>query len=78
MLKKFWEYLENVPPNLFQWFTENILKGNATKCRLLISFGENVHVNIGTSQIRNSDHVNQICSKAKVKIKVLARIYLSE
>ena len=52
---------------------------------------ENVHVNIGTSQIRNSDcerllgididcklsfenHINQMCSKARAKIKVLARI----
>ena len=52
---------------------------------------ENVHVNIGTSQIKNSDcerllgididcklsfenHINQICSKARAKIKALARI----
>ena len=47
--------LENVSSNLFQWFTENELKGNASKCHLLISSGENVHVNIGTSQIKNSD-----------------------
>ena len=32
-----------------------LLKGNASKCHLLISCGENVHVNIGTSQIKNSD-----------------------
>ena len=47
--------LENVSSNLFQWFTENELKGNATKCHLLINSGENLHVNIGTSQIKNSD-----------------------
>ena len=52
---------------------------------------ENVHVNIGTSQIKNSDcerllgididcklsfenHINQICSKARAKLKALARI----
>ena len=83
--------LENVSSNLFQWFTETELKGNASKCHLLISSGENVHVNIGTSQIKNSDykrllgididcklsfenHINQICSKAKSKIKALVRI----
>ena len=83
--------LEIVSSNLFQWFTENELKGNASKCHLLISSGENVHVNIGTSQIKNSDcerllgididcklsfenHINQICSKARAKIKALARI----
>ena len=83
--------LENVLSNLFQWFTENELKGNTSKIYLLISSGENVHVNIGTSQIKNSDckkllgididcklsfenHINQICSKARPKIKALARI----
>ena len=60
-------------------------------CHLLISSGENVPVNIGTSQIKNSNcerllgididcklsfenHINQICSKARAKIKALARI----
>ena len=41
--------------NLFQWFTEKELNENASKCHLLISSGEDVHVNIGTSQIKNSD-----------------------
>ena len=31
------------------------LKGNASKYHLLISSGENVHVNMGTSQIKSSD-----------------------
>ena len=83
--------LENVLSNLFQWFTENELKGNASKCHLPINSGENVHVNIGTPQIKNincekllgididcklsfENHINQICSKARVKIKALARI----
>ena len=83
--------LENVSSNLFQWFTENELKGNTSKCHLLITSGENVHVNKGTSQIKNRDcerlleinidcklsfenHINQICSKARAKIKALARI----
>ena len=82
--------LENVSSNLFQWFTENELKANASRCHLLISSGENVHVNIGTSLIKKSDcekllgididcklsfenHSNQICSKARAKIKAIAR-----
>ena len=52
--------LENVSSNLFQWFTENELKGNASKCHLLISSGENVHVNISTSQIKSSEKDNFI------------------
>ena len=80
-----------MPSNLFQWFTENKLKGNASKRHLLISSGENVHVNKGTSHIKYShnerllgididcklsfeNHINQICSKARAKIKALARI----
>ena len=83
--------LENVSSNLFHWFTENELKGNASKSHLLISSGENEQVNISTSQIKNRDckrllgididcklsfehHINQICSKARAKIKALARI----
>ena len=47
--------LGNVCSNLFQWFTENKLKWNASKWHLLIRSGEYVHVNKGTSQIRKSD-----------------------
>ena len=47
--------LENMSSNLFQWFTENELKGNSSKYNLLTSSGEHVHVNILTSQIKNSD-----------------------
>ena len=46
--------LENVSSSLFQRFTKNELKGNASKCHLLITSDENVHVNIGTSRIKNS------------------------
>ena len=41
--------------NLFQLFTENELKGNASKCHLLISSVEDVHVNVDISRIKNSD-----------------------
>ena len=47
--------LENVLSILFKWFTENELKGNASKSHLLIRSGENVHVNIGTSEIKDSN-----------------------
>ena len=47
--------LENVSSNLFHWFTENELKGNASKSHLLKSSGENEQVNISTSQIKNRD-----------------------
>ena len=79
--------LENVSSNLLQ----NELKGNASNRHFQTSSGENVHVNISTSQIKNCDcerllgigvdcklsfenYINQVCSKAKAKIKALARI----
>ena len=38
--------LENMTPKLVRWFTDNKLKGKTSKCHLLISSGENMHVNI--------------------------------
>ena len=93
-VEEFFNSLENVSSNRFLWFPENSLKGNASKCHLLISSGEKVHVNIGTSHIKNGswerllgidiscklsfeNHINcinQICTKARKKIKSLARI----
>ena len=53
-----WQYpmfkRKNVEQVLNGW--ENVSsKGIASKCHLLISSGENVYGNIGTSQIKNSD-----------------------
>ena len=45
--------LENVLSNLFQWFIENELKANTSKCHLLIRSRENKHVNIGTSVMKS-------------------------
>ena len=39
---------------LFEWFSDNQMKGNEDKCRFLISTKEKVCVNIGTTQITNS------------------------
>ena len=41
--------------NFFQLFTEKELKRNVSNSHLLISCIENVHKNIGTSQIKNND-----------------------
>ena len=46
--KKYWGRFERFR-EWFERFTENELKGNASKCHLLTSASENVHVNIGTS-----------------------------
>ena len=46
--------LEQAAKLLFQWFSDNQMKGNEGKCHVLISTKENVCVNIGTTQITNS------------------------
>ena len=66
---------ENASLNLLHWFNENEVQGNASKYYLLISPGENVHVNIGTSQFKNSgcerllgtDIDCQLCFKNHIK-----------
>ena len=46
--------LEQAARLLFQWFSDNQMKGNEDKCHVLISTKENVCVNIGTTRITNS------------------------
>ena len=46
--------LEQAAKLLFQWFSDNQMKGSEDKCHVLISTKENVCVNIGTTQITNS------------------------
>ena len=46
--------LEKAGDLVFNWFRNNQMKGNEDKCHIVLSTHENVHVNIGTSQIKNS------------------------
>ena len=39
---------------LFQWFSDNEMKGNEDNCHVLIGTKEKVYVNIGTTKITNS------------------------
>ena len=44
---------ENVSSDPSKWFNDNEMKGNISKCNLPKSSGENVHVSIGISEIKN-------------------------
>ena len=46
--------LEKIADLLFTWFHYNQMKGNEGKCHVILSLQDNVHVNIGTTQIENS------------------------
>ena len=46
--------LEKIADLLFTWFNYNQMKGNEDKCHVILSSQDNVHVNIGTAQIKSS------------------------
>ena len=48
--------LEEVSEVIFQWFRGNQFQGNASKCHVLLSTNKQVHVNIGTAQIENTQN----------------------
>ena len=48
--------LEEVSEVIFQWFRGNQFQGNASKCHVLLSTNKQVHVNIGTTQIENTQN----------------------
>ena len=45
--------------NLFQWFNENVLKGNASKYDLLLSSDENMNAN-GDVHHRLKDQIRKV------------------
>ena len=48
--------LEDVSEFIFQWFRDNQFQGHASKCHVLLSTDKQVHVNIGTAQIENTQN----------------------
>ena len=70
--------LENVSSNLSQWFTENELKGNASKCHLPISSRKNVHANIRTLQMKNSDYERLLGIDIYCKLKTTLTKYVAK
>ena len=48
--------LEEVSVDIFQWFRDNQFQGNESKCHVLLSTDKQVHVNIGTAQIENTQN----------------------
>ena len=47
--------LEKASSSLFNWFRENLFKGNPDNCHLLVSTNEKTKINIGEFSIENSD-----------------------
>ena len=47
--------LEKASKVLFEWFENNLLKSNADKCNLLVSFSDAVNLKISEYDIKNSE-----------------------
>ena len=45
---------ENASNTLFKWFSDNLFKGNANKCYLLVNIKDEVSMKIGHFNIVNS------------------------
>ena len=81
------EKLEKVIQSMSDWFTENILKSNADKCHLIVSFKVPVAIRISDVKVTsessvkflgihidhrlNFDYVSQLCKKASKKLHAL-------
>ena len=48
--------LEEVSKSLFTWFDNNLMKSNADKCHLLVSFNEKVTIKISSHEIANTKY----------------------
>ena len=48
-------FLENASNTLFKWFSDNLFKGNAFKCHLLVNLKDEVNMKVGYFSIMNSE-----------------------
>ena len=64
--------LKNAAEIVFTWFKNNHMKGNKDKYHVVLSTHEDMHVKIGTSQIKNS------CSEKLLRVKVVSDLNFEE
>ena len=60
--------LENSSNTLFKWFSDNLFKGNADKCHLLVNVKDEVSMEIGDFNIVNSECEKLSCVKFDYKL----------
>ena len=47
--------LQSSPRKLFQWLSDNLMKGNTEKCHLVMSTDQSVNFQLGGSLLERSD-----------------------
>ena len=61
--------LENASKVLFEWFENNLLKGNVAKCHLLVSSSDAVNLRVREYEIKNSEYEKFLGVKFDSKLK---------
>ena len=59
---------------IFKWFSNNQFQGNTSKCHVLLSTDQQVLVNLGTAQIKNSQYEKLLGVKIDTKLNFKTHI----
>ena len=60
--------LENTSNTLFKWFSDNLFKGNADKCLLLVNVKDKISMKLGDFNIANSEWEKLLCVNFDYKL----------
>ena len=53
---------------LFKWFSDNQMKANISKCHLLVNKNDEVVINLGETEIKNSEYEKLLGIKVDTKL----------
>ena len=60
--------LERDSMMLFKWFSDNQMKANISKCHLLVNKNDEVVINLGETEIKNSEYEKLLGIKADTNL----------
>ena len=63
------QLLEHDSMMLFQWFSDNQMKANVSKCHLLVNKKDQETIRLGDTEIKNSEHEKVLGIKVDTKLK---------
>ena len=63
--------LEHDSMTLFQWFSDNQMKANISKCHLLVNKKDEVTIRIGETEIKSSEYEKLLGIKTDTKLNFI-------
>ena len=66
--------LEHDSMILFQWFSDNQMKANISKCHLLMNKKDEVTIRIGETEIKNSEYKKLLGIKTDTKLNFIEHL----